>query len=94
MEDGFNIPITDLNGKEYKARVLDIFSVKEYPDNDYIMYSIGKGTGDKIQVNVSRVIINEDKGLDLVGIEDDKEWDIVNSAIDEHIAMLGGLEDA
>ena len=94
MEDGFNIPITDLNGNQYKAKVLDIFSVKEYPDNDYIMYSFGKTEGDGIQVNVSRVIINENKGLDLIGIEDDKEWNIVNQAIEEHIAMLGGLEDA
>ena len=92
MEDN-NFSVFDNDGNEYKAKVIDIFSVKEYPDNDYLMYSLGKNVGDSEQVNISRVVICGD-GLDLVGIEDETEWACVNKAIEEIIASFGGAENA
>ena len=93
MEDTTVFSMTDSNWKEYKAEVIDIFSVEDYPDYDYIMYSFGDNAGDDVQVNISRVVIKDD-GLDLVGIEDEIEWAAVSRAIDEIISTLGGVENA
>ena len=32
------IDITTEDGQKYKAEVIDIFNVDEYPDKDYIIY--------------------------------------------------------
>lgn len=82
--------LKDQNGKEYRAEVIDIFSVDEYPDNDYLLYSFGNTVGNDVQVNISKAIVNSTGGIDLVGIEDDKEWAAVNKAVDSMIENLGG----
>ena len=82
--------LKDQNGKEYRAEVIDIFSVDEYPDNDYLLYSFGNTIGNDVQVNISKAIVNSTGGIDLVGIEDDKEWAAVNKAVDSMIENLGG----
>ena len=38
MEENIVFPVVDETGRELKAEVIDMFSVEEYPDNDYLMY--------------------------------------------------------
>ena len=89
MEENIVFPVVDETGRELKAEVIDMFSVEEYPDNDYLMYSFDNSSGDDVQVNISRAVVNEDGGLDFIGIEDETEWAAVNNAIDSMIENLG-----
>lgn len=75
------IDITTDDGLKYKAEVIDIFNVDEYPDKDYIIYSFNEKFGeDEEKVYVS--IIEEDgDDCKLQGISDPREWAIVQEAI-------------
>ncbi|MBQ2640038.1 MAG: DUF1292 domain-containing protein [Bacilli bacterium] len=75
------IDITTEDGQKYKAEVIDIFNVDEYPDKDYIMYSFGENIGeDQERVYVS-IIEDNDEECKLQGISDPREWSIVQDAI-------------
>lgn len=75
------IDVTTEDGQKYKAEVIDIFNVDEYPDKDYIMYSFGENVGeDQERVYVSIIEDNDDE-CRLQGISDPREWSIVQEAI-------------
>ena len=89
-EDNF-ISVVDESGKEYKAEVVDIFSVTGYEGNNYIIYSFGE----KIDENTDKVYISKieelaDGTINLNAIVDNTEWDAVNKAINEKINADGG----
>lgn len=69
------------DGKNIKAEVIDIFSVEEYPDKDYIIYSFGEDAGndaEKVYVSIIKDVNDEFR---LLGIDDSTEWSIVQEAI-------------
>ena len=89
-EDNF-ISVVDENGKEFKAEVVDIFTVTGYEGNNYIIYSFGE----KIDENTDKVYVSKieelaDGTINLNAIVDNTEWDAVNRAINEKINADGG----
>ena len=84
-------PLFDENGKEFKAEVVDIFTVTGYEGNNYIIYSFGE----KIDENTDKVYVSKieelaDGTINLNAIVDNTEWDAVNRAINEKINADGG----
>ena len=76
------IRIITENGEE-NVEVLDIFQVEECPGKDYIIYT-GNNELDDNHIEVMVSILEEtEQGFNLLNIEDDKEWEDVQKAIEE-----------
>ena len=77
MEDN-KITLTTPDNKTIEVEVLDIFNVVGYEGKDYIMYTLGEKI-DEENEKVYISILNDkgDNNFELVGITDDKEWDMV-----------------
>ena len=85
----YNIFITNEDGTKEKVEVLDIFNVKGYEGKEYILYTKNKEIdNDNIEVLVS-ILKQQGDNFELVNIEDEKEWNDVQKAIDE----LGAVYD-
>ena len=84
MEEERFITVTDENNQEIKIEVLDIFTVKEYPDKEYILYSKGEIEGENERTYVA-IIKESEEEFELNAIEDEKEWAIVQKQILENI---------
>ena len=69
------------DGKSIKAEVIDIFSVDEYPDKDYIIYSFGEEVGKDAEKVYVSIIADFNDEFRLIGIDDPNEWSIVQEAI-------------
>ena len=78
--DNFIEVVTE-DGKKYKAEVIDIFSVDEYPDKDYIIYSFGEKVSEEDEKVYVSIIENKNDEYNLVGISDPTEWKVVQEAI-------------
>ena len=77
------ITIKDVDGREYVVDVIDIFNVKEYEGKEYIVYTLGREV-DKNNLEVYVSILKQNgKDYSLDYIEDEKEWEIVQRAMDE-----------
>lgn len=80
--DNFII-VTDRDGKESEVEVLDIFTVEGYEDKDYILYTENKEIDENnIEVFVS-ILKQDGDTFTLEAINDEKEWEEVQKAIDE-----------
>ncbi len=76
------INVFDEKGIMHKVEVLDIFNVEGY-DNEYILYTNNKEI-DKDNVEVFVSILKEvNDNYILQSIEDEKEWSVVQKAIQE-----------
>ena len=76
------INVFDEDGNSFEVEVLDIFSVEGY-DKDYVLYTRNKEI-DENNIEVMVSILTENNGqYSLLNIEDDKEWDTVQKALDE-----------
>ena len=93
MEDN-KITLTTPDNKTIEVEVLDIFNVVGYEGKDYIMYTLGEKI-DEENEKVYISILNDkgDNNFELVGITDDKEWDIVEKAIQEEITYGDDMKD-
>ena len=93
MEDN-KITLTTPDNKTIEVEVLDIFNVVGYEGKDYIMYTLGEKI-DEENEKVSISILNDkgDNNFELVGITDDKEWDMVEKAIQEEITYGDDMKD-
>jgi len=81
----YMIHVVDENGRNIEVEVLDIFEVEGY-DNEYIMYTKGEQVDkDNERVYISILQENDDESFTFKDISDDKEWDEVQSAIQENI---------
>ena len=69
------------DGRKIKAEVIDIFSVEEYPDKDYIIYSFGEDVHKDAEKVYISIIADAYDEFRLLTIEDPKEWSIVQEAI-------------
>lgn len=93
MEDN-KITLTTSDNKQIEVEVLDIFNVVGYEGKDYIMYTLGeKVDEDNEKVYIS--ILNEkyDNTFELLSITDEKEWDMVEKAIEEEITYGDEMKD-
>ena len=93
MEDN-KITLTTPDNKTIEVEVLDIFNVVGYEGKDYIMYTLGEKI-DEENEKVYISILNDkgDNNFELVGITDDKEWDMVEKAILEEITYGDDMKD-
>ena len=93
MEDN-KITLTTPYNKTIEVEVLDIFNVVGYEGKDYIMYTLGEKI-DEENEKVYISILNDkgDNNFELVGITDDKEWDMVEKAIQEEITYGDDMKD-
>lgn len=77
------IRVTTPTGEEVEAEVLDIFTVEGYEDKEYILYTFGNEVdANNVEVFVS-ILKQEGDSFSLENIEDEKEWEEVQLAIDE-----------
>ena len=93
MEDN-KITLTTPDNKTIEVEVLDIFNVVGYEGKDYIMYTLGEKI-DEENEKVYISILNDkgDNNFELVGITDDKDWDMVEKAIQEEITYGDDMKD-
>ena len=93
MEDN-KITLTTPDNKTIEVEVLDIFNVVGYEGKVYIMYTLGEKI-DEENEKVYISILNDkgDNNFELVGITDDKEWDMVEKAIQEEITYGDDMKD-
>ena len=81
--EDYMVNIVDSNGNPGVVEVLDIFEVDGY-DKEYIMYSKGENVGeDKEKLYFAILNKNDDGSYTFENIEDDKEWEDVQRALDE-----------
>ena len=76
------ITVVNEDGVTSQVEVLDIFNVNGY-EKDYILYTKNKEIDDNnIEVFVS-ILENNGDNYSLLNIEDEKEWEDVQKAMDE-----------
>lgn len=77
------ITITTDEGTRVQVEVLDIFSVKNYEDKDYILYTQNASLDEEnIKVYIS-ILEKENEDYRLVSITDEQEWIEVQKALEE-----------
>lgn len=77
------ITVTTENGKKVKVEVIDIFQVAGYENKDYILYTQNiEVDKDNIKAYIS-ILEEKDGNYTLKGIEDNKEWNDVQKALEE-----------
>lgn len=77
------ITVTAEDGKKYKAEVIDIFNVEEYQDKDYIIYSFGEEVDNENEKVYVSIVEKTNDEYFLKGIDDPKEWEVVQNKINE-----------
>ena len=93
MEDN-KITLTTPDNKQLEVEVLDIFNVVGYEGKDYIMYTLGEKVDEENEkVYVSILNEKDDNTFELVSIIDEKEWDMVEKAIQEEITYGDEMKD-
>ncbi len=93
MEDN-KITLTTPDNKQLEVEVLDIFNVVGYEGKDYIMYTLGEKVDEENEkVYVSILNEKDDNTFELVSITDEKEWDMVEKAIQEEITYGDEMKD-
>lgn len=77
------IKIKDEDGREYVVDVIDIFNVEGYEGKEYIAYTLGREIDqNNLEVYVS-ILKQDGKNYSLDYIEDKREWEMVQRAMDE-----------
>lgn len=93
MEDN-KITLTTSDNKQIEVEVLDFFNVVGYEGKDYIMYTLGeKVDEDNEKVYISILNEKDDNTFELLSITDEKEWDMVEKAIEEEITYGDEMKD-
>lgn len=74
------------NGVKYKIKVIDIFTVEEYPEKEYIAYTFEEPVdAEHIKAYIS-ILKETETDFSLLGISDKAEWDIVQQEFNDLIA--------
>ena len=90
----WKITLTTSDNKQIEVEVLDIFNVVGYEGKDYIMYTLGeKVDEDNEKVYISILNEKDDNTFELLSITDEKEWDMVEKAIEEEITYGDEMKD-
>lgn len=96
MSDNENVLIVSgENGVQYKIKVIDIFSVDEFPDKEYIAYTFEEVVDAQHVKAYISILLETETDFSLIGISDKNEWDIVQKAFNESIkGLLDNKENA
>lgn len=81
MENILNVE--DENGNLIGVEVLDIFTIPEYPDKQYIMYSKGETVDEENEKVYVSIIDDSGESAELLDIEDENEWNKVQEYINK-----------
>ena len=74
------------NGVKYKIKVIDIFTVDEYPEKEYIAYTFEEPVdAEHIKAYIS-ILKETETDFSLLGISDKSEWDIVQQEFNDLIS--------
>ena len=76
------INVIDENDNNIEIEVLDIFSIKEYPNKEYIMYTKNEVEGDYVKTYISILKENDDEAV-LDEIVDDEEFNLIKTKIEK-----------
>ena len=86
MEDN-KIKVTTPDNNTLEVEVLDIFSVVGYEGKDYILYSLGEEIDAEHEQAYVSVLKQDNDNYSLEEITDEKEWELVQKAIEEDISL-------
>ena len=78
---------TTPDNEQLEIEVLDIFSVVGYEGKEYILYTLGEEIDQDHERAYVSILEEKDNGYSLTEINDSKEWQEVQKAIEEDIAM-------
>ena len=81
MENILNVE--DENGNVIGVEVLDIFTLPEYPEKQYIMYSKGEVVDEENEKVYVSIIDDSGESAELLNIEDENEWNKVQEYINK-----------
>lgn len=81
MENILNVE--DENGNIIGVEVLDIFTLPEYPEKQYIMYSKGEVVDEENEKVYVSIIDDSGESAELLNIEDENEWNKVQEYINK-----------
>ena len=73
-----NVLIFEKDGKEIECQILFTCNLEGYGDNNYVVFQIG----DTDDISAARYIEEKDGIGELLDIETDKEWDLLDDAIE------------
>lgn len=86
--------VTGENGVQYNIRVIDIFTVDEFPEKEYIVYTFEE-TIDEQHIRAYISILNEtETHFSLLGISNKEEWAIVQEKFNQSINSLLNNQNA
>ena len=91
--DDTKITVTTPDNKTFQVEVLDIFNVVGYEGRDYILYSLGEEIDENHEQAYVSILEQENNNFKLTEITDEKEWENVQKAIEEDIAMETGTNE-
>ncbi len=67
--------ITTETGEKVAISVIDIFTLDEYPDKEYIAYTKNEIVNDEVKVYIS-ILDEHENDFNLLEIEDSREWEL------------------
>ena len=79
MEDYINAQLED--GRNVKIEVINTFTLEQYPNKEYILYSLGEAIDDDNERVYVSILREESDSFHLDSINDDVEWADVQNAI-------------
>ena len=85
--DDTKITVTTPDNKTFQVEVLDIFNVVCYEGKDYILYTLGEEIDEDHEQAYVSILEEDNNNFNLTEIKDDKEWEAVQKAMEEGIAM-------
>ena len=78
------LTITTDNGEKVTISVIDIFTLDEYPNKEYIAYTKNEIVNDEVKVYIS-ILDEHENDFNLLEIENPKEWELVQEEFNNSI---------
>ncbi len=76
--------ITTETGEKVTISVIDIFTLDEYPDKEYIAYTKNEIVNDEVKVYIS-ILDEHENDFNLLEIEDSREWELAQEEFNNSI---------
>ena len=76
--------ITTETGEKVAISVIDIFTLDEYPDKEYIAYTKNEIVNDEVKVYIS-ILDEHENEFNLLEIEDPREWELAQEEFNNSI---------
>ena len=84
-----NVLVFEKDGKEIECQILFTCNLEGFGDNNYVVFQIG----DTDDISAARYIEENDGIGQLLDIETDEEWDLLDDAIESFYNDLESAED-